>query len=61
MAGKGTRVFNGKVYVKQDAQRTRAYQTPTSCRVTMQGVHQARELEIYADDVKCSHGAPSVA
>lgn len=54
---KGTGVFNGKVYVKQDAQRTRAYQSNANI---LQGddarVYTKPELEIYADDVKCSHG-----
>lgn len=54
---KGTGVFNGKVYVKQDAQRTRAYQSNANI---LQGddakVYSKPELEIYADDVKCSHG-----
>ena len=57
VAGKGTSVFNGKVYVKQDAQRTRAYQSNANI---LQGddakVYTKPELEIYADDVKCSHG-----
>ena len=57
VAGKGTGVFNGKVYVKQDAQRTRAYQSNANI---LQGddarVFTKPELEIYADDVKCSHG-----
>ena len=54
---KGTGVFNGKVYVKQDAQRTRAYQANANI---LQGddarLFTKPELEIYADDVKCSHG-----
>ncbi len=57
MADRGTGVFNGKVYVKQDAQRTRAYQSNANI---LQGddakVFTKPELEIYADDVKCSHG-----
>ncbi|MFT3884365.1 MAG: SufD family Fe-S cluster assembly protein [Flavobacteriales bacterium] len=57
VAGKATGVFNGKVYVKQDAQRTRAYQSNANI---LQGddarVFTKPELEIYADDVKCSHG-----
>jgi Fe-S cluster assembly protein SufD len=57
VAGRATGVFNGKVDVRQDAQRTRAYQRNANI---LQG-HDARiyskpELEIYADDVKCSHG-----
>lgn len=57
VGGKATGVFNGKVYVKQDAQRTRAYQRNAN---VLQGddarVFSKPELEIYADDVKCSHG-----
>lgn len=57
VAEKGTGVFNGKVYVKRDAQRTRAYQSNANI---LQGddskVYTKPELEIYADDVKCSHG-----
>jgi len=57
VAGKATGVFNGKVFVKQDAQRTRAYQSNANI---LQGddarVFSKPELEIYADDVKCSHG-----
>ena len=57
IAGKATGVFNGKVYVRQDAQRTRAYQSNANI---LQGddakVYTKPELEIYADDVKCSHG-----
>ena len=57
IAEKATAVFNGKVFVKQDAQRTRAYQSNGNI---LQGddarVFSKPELEIYADDVKCSHG-----
>lgn len=57
VAEKASGVFNGKVYVKQDAQRTRAYQSNANI---LQGddakVYTKPELEIYADDVKCSHG-----
>ncbi len=57
ISGKGTGVFNGKVYVKRDAQRTRAYQSNANI---LNGddarVYTKPELEIYADDVKCSHG-----
>jgi Fe-S cluster assembly protein SufD len=57
VAGKATGVFNGKVYVKQDAQRTRAYQSNAN---VLHGddakIYTKPELEIYADDVKCSHG-----
>jgi Fe-S cluster assembly protein SufD len=57
VAGKATGVFNGKVQVERDAQRTRAYQANANI---LQGddakVYTKPELEIYADDVKCSHG-----
>lgn len=57
VAGKATGVFDGKVFVKQDAQRTRAYQRNANI---LQGddarVFSKPALEIYADDVKCSHG-----
>ncbi|MCB0791978.1 MAG: Fe-S cluster assembly protein SufD [Flavobacteriales bacterium] len=57
VSDRATGVFNGKVYVKQDAQRTRAYQSNANI---LQGdhakVYSKPELEIYADDVKCSHG-----
>ncbi len=57
VSGKATGVFNGKVFVKPDAQRTRAYQRNANI---LQGddarVYSKPELEIYADDVKCSHG-----
>ena len=57
VAGKATGVFDGKVYVRKDAQRTRAYQSNANI---LQGddsrVFSKPALEIYADDVKCSHG-----
>jgi Fe-S cluster assembly protein SufD len=57
VAGRGTSVFNGKVYVKQDAQRTRAYQSNANILLGDDAkVYTKPELEIYADDVKCSHG-----
>jgi Fe-S cluster assembly protein SufD len=57
VAGKGTSVFNGKVYVAPDAQRTRAYQSNANILMGDDAkVYTKPELEIYADDVKCSHG-----
>ena len=54
----GTSVFNGKVYVDPDAQKTDAYQHHASLLMHESAVSNAKpELEIYADDVKCSHGA----
>ncbi|MFW5973149.1 MAG: Fe-S cluster assembly protein SufD, partial [Bacteroidota bacterium] len=51
-------VFNGKVFVRQDAQQTNAFQENKSILLTETATMNAKpELEIYADDVKCSHGA----
>ncbi|NND70697.1 MAG: Fe-S cluster assembly protein SufD [Rhodothermales bacterium] len=53
-----TGVFNGKVLVRRDAQRTNAYQSNRSIVVSDSAhMYSKPELEIYADDVKCSHGA----
>ncbi|MFT5885899.1 MAG: Fe-S cluster assembly protein SufD [Arcticibacterium sp.] len=55
---KSTGVFNGKIFVRQEAQKTNAYQNcrnvVTSDSATM---NTKPQLEIWADDVKCSHGA----
>ena len=57
VAGKATGVFNGKVYVRQDAQRTLAYQRNANILQSDDArIYSKPELEIYADDVKCSHG-----
>lgn len=51
-------VFNGKVLVRQDAQLTNAYQTNRSIVLSDTArMYSKPALEIYADDVKCSHGA----
>ncbi len=53
-----TGVFNGKVLVRIDAQKTNAYQSNKSVTLTDRArMFSKPELEIYADDVKCSHGA----
>jgi Fe-S cluster assembly protein SufD len=53
-----TGVFNGKVLVRQDAQKTNAYQSSKSIVLDRSAqIYAKPELEIYADDVKCSHGA----
>lgn len=50
--------FNGKIYVAKDAQKTQAYQRNNNILLTDTAKMQTRpQLEIYADDVKCSHGA----
>ncbi|MEM1326271.1 MAG: Fe-S cluster assembly protein SufD [Bacteroidota bacterium] len=51
-------VFNGKVLVRQDAQKTNAFQQNASMVLSDKAVMDAKpQLEIYADDVRCSHGA----
>jgi Fe-S cluster assembly protein SufD len=51
-------VFNGKIYVAQDAQKTDAKQSNQALLLSDQAVMDTKpELEIYADDVKCTHGA----
>ncbi|MGH1366057.1 MAG: Fe-S cluster assembly protein SufD [Calditrichia bacterium] len=58
LGGKARGVFNGKVFVRKDAQKTNAYQTNQAMLLTdTAGVDTKPQLEIYADDVKCSHGA----
>ena len=52
-----TGVFNGKVYVHQDAQKTNAFQQNNNLVISKKATIDSKpELEIYADDVKCSHG-----
>jgi Fe-S cluster assembly protein SufD len=53
-----TAVFNGYVLVQKDAQRTNAFQNNNNIQLTDGAhIHTQPFLEIYADDVKCSHGA----
>ncbi|CAM4327301.1 Iron-regulated ABC transporter permease protein SufD [Pedobacter westerhofensis] len=53
-----TLVFNGKVIVHPDAQRTNSFQKNSNLLLSDDAVINTKpELEIYADDVKCSHGA----
>lgn len=50
--------FSGIIYVKQDAQRIDAYQANHNLLLSDKArIHTEPQLEIYADDVKCSHGA----
>lgn len=52
-----TGVFNGKVYVQIDAQKTIAFQKCANILLSDDAQMNTKpELEIYADDVKCSHG-----
>lgn len=59
IAGGSSKVdFYGKIIVAQDAQRTEAYQENHNILLTDGAkVDTKPQLEIYADDVKCSHGA----
>jgi Fe-S cluster assembly protein SufD len=52
-----TGVFNGKIFVRQDAQKTNAYQSNKNILLSgSASVNTKPQLEIFADDVKCSHG-----
>ena len=54
---KSTGVFNGKVIVAEDAQKIEAYQQNKNIILSREATMNAKpELEIFADDVKCSHG-----
>ena len=56
--GKSKVDFYGKIIVAQDAQRTEAYQENHNILLSDEAkVDTKPQLEIYADDVKCSHGA----
>jgi len=51
-------VFNGKIFVHKDAQKTDAKQTNKTLLLSDDAVIDTKpQLEIYADDVKCTHGA----
>ena len=54
----GVGTFDGLVYVAPDAQRTEAYQQSRNVLLSPTArIQTLPQLEIYADDVKCSHGA----
>ncbi len=56
--GKSRAVFNGKIFVRVDAQQTNAFQTNRNLLLSGDArVDTKPQLEIFADDVKCSHGA----
>jgi Fe-S cluster assembly protein SufD len=56
--GKSRGVFNGKVMVRPDAQKTNAFQENNNIILSESAlVNTKPQLEIFADDVKCSHGA----
>ena len=57
-AGRGRAVFNGKAVVHEGAQQSQARQTSRNLLLTPGAeIDTKPELEIYADDVQCSHGA----
>jgi Fe-S cluster assembly protein SufD len=54
---RSTGVFNGKVYVEKEAQKTNAFQKSNNILLGDKSTINAKpQLEIFADDVKCSHG-----
>lgn len=56
--GKSRAVFNGKVIVRKDAQKTNAFQQNKTILLSDEALIDTKpQLEIFADDVKCSHGA----
>jgi Fe-S cluster assembly protein SufD len=58
LGGKARAVFNGKIIVRQDAQKTDAKQTNRALLLSdYASINTKPQLEIFADDVKCTHGA----
>ena len=52
-----TGIFSGRILVRPDAQKIDAYQTNNNILISDKAtVNTKPQLEIYADDVKCSHG-----
>jgi len=57
IAASATGVFNGKIYVEKEAQKTDAFQQNNNLLIGDKATINAKpQLEIFADDVKCSHG-----
>ena len=57
---RSTGVFNGKIYVRQEAQKTNAFQANNNILLSNDATLNTKpQLEIWADDVKCSHGCTS--
>lgn len=55
--GNATGVFNGKILVEKEAQKTNAFQQNNNILLSDKATINAKpQLEIFADDVKCSHG-----
>ena len=60
LAEQSRAVFNGKIIVRPDAQKTDAKQTNKALLLSDDAnINTKPELEIFANDVKCTHGAPS--
>ncbi|HEU5180805.1 MAG TPA: Fe-S cluster assembly protein SufD [Candidatus Polarisedimenticolia bacterium] len=58
LAGRSHGVFNGKIRVREDAQKTDSKQTNKNLLLSEEALVDTKpQLEIYADDVKCTHGA----
>jgi Fe-S cluster assembly protein SufD len=58
LTGKSTGVFNGKIFVREDAQKTNAFQQNNNLLLSDRAtINSKPQLEIFADDVKCSHGS----
>jgi Fe-S cluster assembly protein SufD len=58
LLGQSTGVFNGKIYVHKDAQKTNAFQQNNNLVISKKAtINSKPQLEIFADDVKCSHGS----
>lgn len=58
LAGRAHGVFNGKIFVRLDAQKTDAKQSNRTLLLSSEAEIDAKpQLEIFADDVKCTHGA----
>ena len=54
---KAVGVFNGKIFVEKEAQKTNAFQKSNNILLSNKATINAKpQLEIFADDVKCSHG-----
>jgi Fe-S cluster assembly protein SufD len=58
LSGRAKAVFNGKIVVREDAQKTDAKQTNKALLLSDDAtINTKPQLEIFADDVKCTHGA----
>jgi len=57
MDGNSNGVFNGKIFVRKEAQKTNAFQSNNNILLSDKAkINTKPQLEIWADDVKCSHG-----